>query len=77
MGIRKIVILAHEWEAYYKDEFRRAARLARELDIAIEPFFEDEDPRLAVNKHANRKIDKDLYPDPNTDKPAVETINDN
>ena len=77
MGIRKIVILAHEWEAYYKDEFRRAARLARELDIAIEPFFEDEDPRLAVNKHANRKIDKDLYPDPNDDKPAVETINDN
>ena len=39
MGIRKIVVLAHEWEPYYKDEFRRAARLARELSIAIEPFF--------------------------------------
>ena len=26
MGVRKIVVLAHEWEAYYKDEFRRAAR---------------------------------------------------
>jgi len=63
MGIRKIVIVAHEWEPYYKDEFRRAARLARELNIAIEPFFEDDDPRFAVNKYANKKIDKDLYPD--------------
>ena len=42
MGIRKFVVLAHEWEPYYKDEFRRAARLARELCIAIEPQFEDE-----------------------------------
>ena len=31
LGIRKIVVLAHEWEPFYKDEFRRAARLAREL----------------------------------------------
>ena len=42
MGIRKFVVLAHEWEPYYKDEFRRAARLARELCIAIEPLFDDE-----------------------------------
>ena len=42
MGIRKFIILAHEWEPYYKDEFRRAARLARELCIAIEPLFDDE-----------------------------------
>ena len=42
MGIRKFIVLAHEWEPYYKDEFRRAARLARELCIAIEPLFEDE-----------------------------------
>jgi len=77
MGIRKIVILAHEWEAYYKDEFRRSARLARELEIAIEPHFEDDDPRLSVNKHANRKIDKELYPDASSEKPAIETINDN
>jgi len=77
MGIRKIVILAHEWEPYYKDEFRRAARLARELSIAIEPHFEDADPRLAVNKHANRKIDKDLYPDAEPEQPSIETIHDN
>ncbi len=43
MGISKIFILAHAWETYYKDEFRRAARLARELSIAIEPIFFDED----------------------------------
>ena len=63
MGVRKIVVLAHEWEAYYKDEFRRAARLARELNIAIEPFFEDDDPRFSVNSRANKKIDPELYHD--------------
>ena len=61
MGVRKIVVLAHEWEPYYKDEFRRAARLARELSIAIEPFFEDDDPRFSVNARANKKIDTELY----------------
>ena len=61
MGIRKIVILAHDWEPYYKDEFRRAARLARELNIAVEPFFEDEDPRGAVNTYADKPIDKKLF----------------
>ena len=65
MGVRKIVVLAHEWEPYYKDEFRRAARLARELNIAIEPIFEDEDPRLAVNSYSEKEIDDDLYTDSN------------
>ena len=65
MGIRKIVVLAHEWEPYYKDEFRRAARLARELNIAIEPLFENEDPRLSVNSYAEQDIDKELFPDSN------------
>ena len=65
MGIRKIIIRAHEWEPYYKDEFRRAARLARELNIAIEPLFDDKDPRLAVNSYAERDIDPNLYPDSN------------
>ena len=51
MGIRKFVISAHEWEPYYKDEFRRAARLARELSIAIEPLFEDTDQRFEKNPH--------------------------
>ena len=68
MGIRKIVVLAHEWEPYYKDEFRRAARLARELSIAIEPLFEDDDERFSTNNQAPRFDDreqqfddKDLY----------------
>jgi deoxycytidylate deaminase len=61
MGIKKIVVLAHEWEAYYKDEFRRAARLARELSMAIEPFFTDDDTRFSTNTSANRKIDHELY----------------
>ena len=26
MGIKKFVVMAHEWEAFYKDEFRRAAQ---------------------------------------------------
>ena len=68
MGIRKIVVLAHEWEPYYKDEFRRAARLARELNISIEPLFEDDDERFSTNNQAPRFDereqqfdDKDLY----------------
>jgi hypothetical protein len=68
MGIRKIVVLAHEWEPYYKDEFRRAARLARELSIAIEPLFEDDDERFSTNSNAptfdereRQFADKDLY----------------
>ncbi len=63
MGVRKIVVLAHEWEPYYKDEFRRAARLARELGIAVEPYFEDDDPRFSVNSRANKEIDPELYHD--------------
>ena len=59
MGIRKVVVLAHEWEPYYKDEFRRAARLARELKISIEPLFEDEDERFSTNNQAPRFDDKE------------------
>ena len=51
MGIRKFVILAHEWETFYKDEFRRAARLARELCIAIEPLYEDEVKGFSSDDH--------------------------
>ena len=68
MGIRKIIVLAHEWEPYYKDEFRRAARLARELSISIEPIFEDEDERFSTSNQAprfdereNQFENKDLY----------------
>ncbi len=59
MGIRKVIVLAHEWEPYYKDEFRRAARLARELKISIEPLFEDEDERFSTNNQAPRFDDKE------------------
>ena len=60
MGIRRIVVLAHEWEPYYKDEFRRAARLAREVNMAIEPMYEDEDPRFTKNVY-DRNIDPTLF----------------
>ena len=69
MGIKKIIITAHQWEPYYKYEFRRAGRLARELSIAIEPFHDNEDPRFAVNKALDQEIDEELYPDSNPFKP--------
>ena len=59
MGVKKVIVLAHEWEPFYKDEFRRAARLARELAIAIEPIFDDDDERFATNKQAPRFDDKE------------------
>ena len=64
MGIRRIVVLAHQWEPYYKDEFRRAARLAREVNMAIEPIYEDEDPRFTKNIY-DRNIDPKLFRDAN------------
>lgn len=64
MGVRRIVILPHDWENYYKDEFRKAARLARELSISIEPLFLNEDPRFSTNTH-DRNFDKTLFPDQN------------
>ena len=58
------MVLAHEWEPYYKDEFRRAARLARELGIAIEPFFETKDPRMApVNNRTDSTVEKEFTVD--------------
>lgn len=54
MGIQKVVVLSHDWEPYYKDEFRRAARLARELKISIEPIYDTEDQRFATNTEAPR-----------------------
>jgi deoxycytidylate deaminase len=63
MGIRKIVIKAHEWEPFYKDEFRRAARLARELCMAIEPLFDTEDERFGVSTKQQKLPDKELYTD--------------
>ena len=57
MGIRRFVVAAHEWEPYYKDEFRRAGRLARELAIAIEPLFDNPDPRFAKNPHELDEFD--------------------
>ncbi len=61
MGIQKIVVQAHEWEPYYKDEFRRAARLARELCMAIEPLFDHEDPRFGVSTKDRKLPHQELY----------------
>ncbi len=61
MGISKTIILAHEWEPYYKDEFRRAARLARELSISIEPYFEDDDKQYGTSNTPEEFDNKDLY----------------
>ena len=81
MGIRKIVILAHQWEPFYKDEFRRAARLARELCMAIEPLFETGDERFGVSKAEVKVPDAELYTDnPNHpdeyDPQSTDEIND-
>ena len=65
MGIKKIVVTSHEWEPYYKDEFRRAARLARELSISIEPFFDDHDPRFTKNNQ-DRPFKKGFFPGEST-----------
>jgi len=69
MGIRKIVVLAHAWEPYYKDEFRRAGRIARELSIAIEPVYENKDPRFTVNENDSEDFDEELYETENPHKP--------
>ena len=55
MGITKIVVLAHEWEPLYKDEFRRAARLARELNISIETYFDTADERFDGSPQSSRE----------------------
>ena len=68
MGIRRFLIAAHEWEPYYKDEFRRAARLARELEIEITPIFDDPDPRFVENPHEIDEYDpKDKSDIPDND----------
>jgi deoxycytidylate deaminase len=71
MGIRRIVVAAHEWEPYYKDEFRRAARLARELAIAIEPLFDDVDQRFVENPHELDEFDPVDKKDMNDDLATV------
>lgn len=81
MGIRKIVVLAHDWEPYYKEEFRRSGRLARELTMAIEPIFLDEDQRFTKNTN-DRHIDQVLFPGsdpfaPEADDPNNDTTTDN
>lgn len=84
MGVKAIHVLAHDWEPYYKDEFKRAARLARELSMPIEPFFETPDPRFTVNTYDNDLNDQDLYteakpysPDEFDSNYGEDKINDN
>ena len=61
MGVKAIYVEAHAWEPYYKDEFRRAARLARELNMPVEPIFNNPDPRFNVNTYENELNDEELY----------------
>tara|TARA_B100001778_G_scaffold158518_2_gene130313 strand:+ start:301 stop:849 length:549 start_codon:yes stop_codon:yes gene_type:complete len=75
MGIKKIIVLAHEWEPYYKDEFRKAARLSRELKVSIEPIFTDEDERFSINAN-DREIDPVLFPETNPFAPDEYDPND-
>ena len=35
LGVTDVFIKQHEWESYYKDEFRRANRLAKDLGIKL------------------------------------------
>ena len=57
MGIRRFGITAHEWETIHREEFRKAARLARELSIAIEPVYSTPDPRFAEDPHQLDQFD--------------------
>jgi deoxycytidylate deaminase len=61
MGVRQIYVRSLDWEPYYKDEFRRAARLARELSISIEPIFDKPDPQYSLNLYEDQDLDKDLF----------------
>ncbi len=75
MGIKRIVLLSHVWEPYYKEEFRRAGRLARELSMAIEALFLNEDPRFTKNTN-DRDIDQVLFPNSNPFAPDEYDSND-
>ena len=55
MGVNKIIVLAHEWEPFYKDEFRRAARLSRELNITIDTYFDTSDPRFDGSPQSSKE----------------------
>lgn len=68
IGIKKFVVLSHDWETYYKDEFRRAARLARELQIAVEPIHLNEDPRFTTNTY-DKSTNQVLYSEKNPYSP--------
>ena len=58
MGVNKIIVLAHDWEPYYKDEFRRAATLASELGISIEPYHDDKDESYRTSELAPKESDR-------------------
>ena len=68
MGIRRVVVLAHEWEPYFREEFRRAARLARELSVSLEALFVDQDKRFSRSMFDRDDIDPELFPDATFDQ---------
>lgn len=51
MGVKKIIVLVRgEWEAHYKEEYRRSGRLGTELQMKIIPYYEDPDQRFTNTK---------------------------
>lgn len=75
IGVSKFIVLDHIWEPYYKDEFRRAARLSRELKLSIEPFYFNKDPRFTKNTN-DREVDSILYENANPFAPDEYDPND-
>lgn len=68
MGVKRIIVLAHDWEPYYRDEFKRAATIASEVGVSIEPYHDDLDESYRTSelapKQSNRKTEspkKEIY----------------
>ena len=72
MGIKKFIVRSHPWEPNYKYEFRKAARLARELCVAIETIFDKADPQLSPNANDREDYEEELYAYPATPYAADE-----
>ena len=62
MGIRQIYVLEHDWEPCYKDELRRAARLARELALSIITLPNNHIQPYSINSHVDQKLHSDGLP---------------
>jgi deoxycytidylate deaminase len=61
MGIRKILVLAHEWETRYLNDFRASARLGRELGMTIDAFYPDDEAKPQAFKTAFPQTAENAY----------------